>query len=301
MRSLIGSWRGFTNKILHDVKIKTEWIEMRDIDNQQRRLRYFDSHLAFPSSSSSSSSSIPLVLLCGTAQTITTWAPHLRSLSQSNRLIIPEMRGQGQTELLSTHSTLSQHIEDLYSFLIQNNLTKINLCGFSLGGRICVAFASKYPQYINKLSITGVPLNRPGLGQLILQSWKEGLEHNEYQSIAWSFILNGFSNQFLYKNYKTIPKLINNLMEENNLNKLKDLLQHSNASLSSFINKESFTFPIQIIYSDEDRLAGNNSERELGNYLSNQSEFLFIEHCGHLIPFEKPTQWRTNLIAFLNK
>eukprot|EP01035_Chromulina_nebulosa_P017483 gene17483-23036_t len=53
------------------------------------------------------------------------------------------------------------------------SLANINLVGFSFGGRVALAFASSYPNKISKLSITGVPLQRSGLGKSIIDSWKD--------------------------------------------------------------------------------------------------------------------------------
>ena len=59
----------------------------------------------------------PLVILLGTAQTIETYSPHISALSKHRRVIIPELRGQGKTQLNTTHASMEQHVADFCNFL----------------------------------------------------------------------------------------------------------------------------------------------------------------------------------------
>jgi pimeloyl-ACP methyl ester carboxylesterase len=42
-----------------------------------------------------------------------------------------------------------------------------NLQGFSFGGRVSLAIAANHPQLVKRLSVTGVPLERPALGECV--------------------------------------------------------------------------------------------------------------------------------------
>ena len=108
----------------------------------------------------------PLVLLCGTAQTVNTFSPHFRQISKHRRLIILELRCQGLTELLSEYGTIDQHVKDFHQIIVEHlSLNHIHLAGFSFGGRVSLAIAAIHPELVGRLSVTGVPLERPALGQ----------------------------------------------------------------------------------------------------------------------------------------
>jgi 2-succinyl-6-hydroxy-2,4-cyclohexadiene-1-carboxylate synthase len=311
----LGQLRRLASPVLHSHPIPLQWLSLQDTDKVYRNLRYYDSEMTSnsslatdPSSSPASPSStrpptIPTVLLCGTAQSIPTWSSHLRYFSNISRFIIPELRCQGSTELLSSAGSITQHVEDLYQFLQQKELHQINLIGFSLGGRVSLAFAARYPDYVHKLSLTGVPLTRPPLGHLILQSWKEGLDQEDYRATAWSCILNGFSPSFLAKNSKSIPGLVDDLMRNNDMGRLRDLLTHaltphSVQYIESYVKQLSC--PIQVICGQHDRIAGSGSERALAELLPFGS-YEEVPDCGHLVPFEKPGVWRTSIATFLHQ
>ena len=72
-------------------------------------------------------------------------------MSKSRRLIITELRCQGRTELLSENSTVEQHVADFHQ-LMKNNfgIDRIQLAGFSFGGRIGMAIAASYPDLVEK-------------------------------------------------------------------------------------------------------------------------------------------------------
>lgn len=138
-------------------------MEIKDIDGVYRKVRYIDVGVRDDPN--------PIVMLGGTAQTIDTFGPHLRSISRIRRLIIPELRCQGSTELLSSYCTMEQQVEDFDA--IMHNLgiihvndahgmkinKKIDIVGFSFGGRVAMSLAA-YRKYINRLSVTGVPYTR---------------------------------------------------------------------------------------------------------------------------------------------
>ena len=156
---------------------------------------------------------IPLMIIPGTGQTVNTFRTHLLKLSRHRRLIIPELRGQGRTELDSERATMPQHVTDVANIAAALNLEKVNtqsfytcnftynltchrliwpclyrkvdLCGFSFGGRVALSVAAHHPHLVNKLSLTGVPLARPNLGKLVLKTWTECLSDGNLRSCAW--------------------------------------------------------------------------------------------------------------------
>jgi alpha/beta hydrolase fold len=132
-------------------------LELIDVDDVKRKVYYADigTDSVFP----------PLVILCGTAQTVNTFSPHFRQISKTRRLIIIELRCQGQTELLSKYGTIDQHVKDFHDIVVNHlGLSHIHLAGFSFGGRVSLAIAATYPKLVGRLSVTGVPFERPALG-----------------------------------------------------------------------------------------------------------------------------------------
>jgi alpha/beta hydrolase fold len=136
-------------------------LDLVDVDSVKRKVFYVDIGTDYLKP--------PLVILCGTAQTVNTFSPHFRQISKERRLIIIELRCQGMTELLSEYGTIDQHVKDFHEIIVGHlGLKQIHLAGFSFGGRVSLAIAAMHPELVGRLSVTGVPLERPALGKLRL-------------------------------------------------------------------------------------------------------------------------------------
>mmetsp|Transcript_28872 Transcript_28872/g.41144 ORF Transcript_28872/g.41144 Transcript_28872/m.41144 type:complete len:340 (+) Transcript_28872:20-1039(+) len=285
--------------------------------NMNQTLRYIDTGYK----SDTSISLPPIVVLLGTAQTIETYTPHISYISKYRRLIIPELRGQGNTSLDSKHCAIHQHVLDFTQFLSKLNLSAVDLIGFSFGGRVAISVAAHYPSLVNKLSVTGVPYIRPALGTMIINSWAELLSNGHLRDCAWSLLLNGYSPEFIEKHHQKFACFVDMIVESNDSQKLYNLITQSNQSPSismdtdcTIINSNSnnnnnnfsvsncaknICCPTQIIGSRLDRIASFDSVEELANHIPG-AILQEVSSVGHLIPFEKPGEWRRLVLSFLS-
>jgi 3-oxoadipate enol-lactonase len=245
----------------------------------------------------------PIVLLGGTGQTVDTFTPHISQITKSRRLIVPELRGQGRTQLDTSLCNMRQQVRDLKHVLDRLDIKKVHLGGFSFGGRVAVAFAAHHPECVEKLSITGVPLTRPPLGKLILSSWAEGLANKNMRECAWSFVLNGYSESFLVRNAEHIPLYVDMIVKSNDPSKIRDLIVHSGSAnpddkYGAAHCAKLVQCPAQVIGCTHDRLAAPEQVQALANEFP---EAHYIEMAtGHLAPFERPVVWRNHILAFFN-
>ena len=272
------------------------YMDVSDVDGVRRKVKYFDSGGTHP----------VVIMLSGTAQTINTWSPHFRSFIKSRRLIIPELRCQGvSTELLTEHASIQRHLIDIELILNNLKLDKVDVVGFSFGGRIAIALSCCKPSLTRSLSITGVPLERPFLGSAILQSWREGLSSNSMRECAWSFLLNGYSEAFIERNYHRLPQYVDMICESNDPSRLLSLMVscHSDDNADPYSVSQCakhIACPTQIIASANDRIAGLPSVEALSHAIAG-SKFHVIDKCGHLLPFENPLEWRKTVLQFLDE
>jgi pimeloyl-ACP methyl ester carboxylesterase len=222
-------------------------------------------HAADSGDSETHTTKVPLLLIPGSAQTIHSWGPHVKALSKWRRIIIPEFRCQGlATTLRPEFSSVTQLVADLSALIAHIGLSECDLCGFSLGGRVALAYGAAQGSKARKVSVTGVPLVRPPLGRTIMQSWAEGLEHEEMHSSCWSFVINGYSTGFLQQNRAHLAKFVDAVVKANDAVRLKHLFRFSMSeqpddynSITSCVAR--LTMPIQIIGGSEDRLCAIES------------------------------------------
>ncbi len=267
------------------------------------------------SSSSSSKSKVPkvpLIILGGAAQTIFSWLPHYRSILKGRRLIIPEMRCQGKTELLSEHTRMDVLIEDFANLLHALGLQRVDLAGFSYGGRVALAVAAHRPELVHRLSVTGVCTDRGGLGKSILESWRRAFDRGNLEEAGWSFVLNGYSNRFIEQNADKIETHVDMVVKSNDVQKLRHLYAvhvpesdpYSVRSCVQRLQQEGRVRNIQILAGLEDRITSVEGTRQMSQYLRQNSSLRlsYTEFAaGHLAPFEMPGQWRSALLSFLDQ
>lgn len=183
------------------------------------------------------------------------------------------------------------------------NIKKVDIVGFSFGGRVGCALAANVPSLVGRLSLTGVPLVRPALGSLIINSWRESMIEGNIRDSAWSFVLNGYNDSFIEQNHTKLEQFVDIVVKNNDPIKLRDLLVGSNSqsqeNYSVAFSAEKIICPTQIIGCTHDRIAGLASVKDLDNVINKkESQFYEIE-SGHLAPFQKPIEWRQVVMNFI--
>jgi 3-oxoadipate enol-lactonase len=94
-----------------------------------------------------------IVLLHGFCGSSQYWKHITPVLSRTHRVIVPDLRGHGETEEAPGSSTMEAMAEDLKHLLDQLKIPSIVLFGHSLGGYVTLAFAEKYPQMLSAYSL----------------------------------------------------------------------------------------------------------------------------------------------------
>jgi 3-oxoadipate enol-lactonase len=93
----------------------------------------------------------PTVLVHGLADDHRAWRRVLPALSLSNRVILYDLRGHGQTAAGEPNGTLEQLSADLVALMDALELERANLVGFSLGGTIVMRTAIDHPNRVDHL------------------------------------------------------------------------------------------------------------------------------------------------------
>ena len=281
-----------------------KFLDLIDVDGVSRKVHVIDMPGESPNSKT-------MVILGGAAQTLFSWLPHYKDLAKGRRLIIPEMRCQGKTELNPANATMKQLVSDFRNLMINLNIEKTDLVGFSYGGRVALGIAAHAPELLNKVSLTGVALKRNGLGNAIIESWKIAFNNSNMEEAAWSFVLNGYSTKFLNENGDRISTHVDMICKSNDVKKLAHLYSNTMEDSDSYslpscatkIAEMEIVRDIQILAAAEDRIASADGSRDLASILkTNPAMRIKYEEmsAGHLLPFEKPRAWRQAVLSFID-
>ena len=96
--------------------------------------------------------SIPLVILHGWGSSINSWTNVALSLEKNGvKVFIPDLPGFGETPEPPCPWGLSDYMEFVRAFVQSIDIQKFFLAGHSFGGQIAIAYATQYPQNMEKL------------------------------------------------------------------------------------------------------------------------------------------------------
>lgn len=93
----------------------------------------------------------PLVLIHGHPFDRSMWHEQTSVFSSKYRIIAPDLRGYGESEVLSDKTMLEEFARDIAALLDELKVDEIILCGLSMGGQILFEFYRLYPQRVRAL------------------------------------------------------------------------------------------------------------------------------------------------------
>ena len=235
--------------------------------------------------------SVPYFFLHGFTGSYKSWIEIINLLSKKSFAI--DITGHGKSIFLNINDeyTVNDWCNEFYLLLNSLSVEKINLCGYSMGGRLAIAFASMYPKKINSL---------------ILESTSVGIDESEkrseryYSDIALAETIkdniNSFcrewSNNALFSNQKkrnrqewANQKIIRNSHVPEQLS--KSLLTFSPSNMIYYEkNFQEFNFNISIINgSEDDKFIKIGKDMTLMN--KNAKQYI-VKDCNHNTHLESP-------------
>ncbi len=108
-----------------------------------------------------SESAPPLVLLHGFPQTHVMWAPIASDLARDFRVIVPDLRGYGWSQVAEPapdHAQMSKRAmaEDIVALMEELGHARFALAGHDRGGRVAYRLALDHPGRLSKLAVLDI-------------------------------------------------------------------------------------------------------------------------------------------------
>lgn len=128
---------------------------------------------------------VPLLLLHGLTANRWSWRGLLRNgLGEGRRVLIPDLRGRGESAKPPRSYTMDDHAQDLLALMDDLLIRQADVVGHSFGGLLGTYLAAQYPERVRRLVIIDagleatdpavLPKIRPSLERLgqIVPSWE---------------------------------------------------------------------------------------------------------------------------------
>ena len=96
---------------------------------------------------------MPLMLVHGFPLDSSSWNEIIPFLEDKFDIILPDLRGFGQSTTIKSPYTISDMADDLAGLLDHLRIEKTAMAGHSMGGYVALAFAKKYPNRVRGLGL----------------------------------------------------------------------------------------------------------------------------------------------------
>jgi 3-oxoadipate enol-lactonase len=225
------------------------------------------------------------------------WNYQLDILSRDHRLIIPDLRGYGDSGITERMVLLDELALDLIHLLNVLNINKVHVIGLSMGGQVALELLALRPGLFRSIVLADTEAraedevgyqNRLTLSKKILD---DGMEKFTTERI----------NQFLcrstFAHKPAIVEHVRKMMVTTNA-KGASAVQRGRAERLDYTPLlEKIDFPALIIVGDQDEFTPVASAAYMHKRIKN-SKLAIIADCGHISNMENTDDFNGHLTAF---
>lgn len=114
----------------------------------------------------------PLILLHGIGSRGVSWWPVIDQLASHFRLVVPDLRGHGDSDKPATGYFLPDYAGDLAGLIDALDLDRPLILGHSLGGAITLFWAVFHPDRAERIALEDVPLRTGSRASPLFDDWQ---------------------------------------------------------------------------------------------------------------------------------
>ncbi|WP_449622649.1 2-succinyl-6-hydroxy-2,4-cyclohexadiene-1-carboxylate synthase [Robertmurraya sp. Marseille-Q9965] len=248
----------------------------------------------------------PVILLHGFTGDVSTWRPFFETWGEHSKVIAVDLIGHGKTEApedVERYKMLSV-VDDLFLLMEKLKIAKADIVGYSMGGRLALSFAAKYPTKVRKLVLES---SSPGL-----DSDDERKKRIEQDTKLATFIeengmeafVDYWENIPLFESQKQLPKEFQRSIREQRLTNSIIGLSNSLIGMGTGVQpswwKELWDLKVDtlLLTGSLDQKFCQIAER-MKERLDN-SQWITVHECGHAIHVENSEKFGTIVSRYLS-
>lgn len=240
----------------------------------------------------------PLIILHGVFGLSDNWMSFAKVAGKDFYVHMVELRNHGRS-FHSDEFNFDIMAVDVYRYIMHHNLEKVSLIGHSLGGKVALAFANKYPHLLHKLVIVDIaPKAYPVHHQEIINALKSVdfskiKTRAEVEKVLSRTIKEKDVIQFLLKNLYW--KSENELAYRFNIDAIAHNIEEivANSKLDDLIETET----LFIRGSKSNYIA--TTDAEVIQQMFSNVIIKTISNAGHWVHAENPSEFNDTVLNFL--
>lgn len=217
----------------------------------------------------------PLVLLHGYPLDGSIWSEVVPLLTDRFDLIIPDLRGFGESTTVDAPYTMNTFASDVAGLLDHLRFEKAAIAGHSMGGYVALAFAKLYPDRVTGLGLISsqvladAPDRRQGRYDTVDQVAEKGI----------GVVVEAMTPKFTPD--ERVRAFAQSVMEQQRSNAIIGALKAMAEREDTSSLLADFKFPVVLVHGDEDALIPIERAREVKNAIS-RAHLVELKGVGHL-------------------
>ena len=231
----------------------------------------------------------PIVLLHPFPSHHEFWLPSAKALTSRYQLILPDLRGHGDSGVGEGPATMDKHASDLARVLDHAEIGRAPFAGVSIGGYVLFEFWRRYRGRVAALALcnTKAPADSPEAKAVRLQAAADVLERGTEP------FFEGMVAKLLGRTTReSRPDLADGalrMMRKMSAGNVAQVQRGMAERPDSVPDLKTIDVPALLVTGDEDVLTGP-PEAELMRQNIPDSEMKIIRRAGHYSPWEQPAE-----------
>ena len=240
----------------------------------------------------------PVVLIHGYPFNRSLWNEQVAALSSSYRVIVPDLRGFGETDASEGSATMNRMAQDVAQLLDHLEIPQAVIGGLSMGGYVALAFCKQFPSRVRALILadTRAHTDTEEAKQTRAQQAEKALAEG-MAGIADAMLPKLLTPETVSKRPE-IVKRVRDMM-------LKTKPEGAAAALRGMAERDDQTslkisVPTLIIVGAEDAITPVADSEKMNHAIAG-SRLVVLENAGHVSNLERTEKFNEALLDFLSE
>ena len=240
----------------------------------------------------------PIVLIHGYPFDRSLWSEQVTALSNSYRVIAPDLRGFGETEVTTGPAAMNQMAQDVAELMDQLQIPRAVIGGLSMGGYVALAFCKQFPSRVRALILADTR------AQGDTEEAKETRAQQAEKALSEGMA--GIADAMLPKlltpdTVSKRPEIVNRVRDM----MLKTKPEGAAAALRGMGEREyqtpllsQISVPTLILVGAEDAITPVADSEKMQRAIPN-ARLVVLENAGHVSNLERTQQFNDAMLEFL--
>lgn len=240
-----------------------------------------------------------IVLLNGILANTQSWMNQVPFFSKQFQVLLVDFRGQGRSEKPAMKYPMELHAEDLKALLDYLKIAKAHFVGISFGAEIALIFATKYSEMLKSLVTACAVSHVDPVVKAKAERWLIAARLRSGRYLFEAVYPDVFSDEFIEKKWdfvcSTAPLYDTAVDIDAFIELLKGFMQ---LNITPKLSK--IKVPTLVIAAENDKIKPLKYSKIIHTKIP-RSEFAMIKNSGHTVIWEKPEEFNTLVLRFIEK